>query len=377
MKKCVYLDNAASMVPDDSVLELFSGYSRDFYANPESEHTSGLDCSMAVSEAGRKAALALTGSRDYDLIWASSATEAMNMVLSCREIIGRHVLVSRAEHPAFSGTLGRFAAETRQVGIRRDGAVDLEQLAEKCTGETTAMAVHHVQNETGALQDLKVISNTLRKRSPGSLLIVDSVQSACKLPVPFIEAGINIAFVGGHKIGFPSGGAAVFRFDSERQKAALRAHIAVLRSKQHSIGRVEPPVALCLSEAVCHACDKLAGRLGQAKKLNSLLRKKLAESGLDVRFLIPAELASPYIASVMLPGYHAQILVRMLSERGVMVSAGSACEAASKEVSETLIALGLPSRDARSVLRVSFGFQSSKGDITALIETLHEVVRDF
>ncbi|MBN1865059.1 MAG: aminotransferase class V-fold PLP-dependent enzyme [Victivallales bacterium] len=373
----VYLDNAASMPPDPEAVRLFASLAKSFFANPESEHAMGIECSAKAEQAGREAAYELTGSREYNFIWTASATEAMALTLSCTQLIGRNVVCSMAEHPAFSAPLEQFGAELRKVRIRNDGSICPLHLDECISSKTSALAVHHVQNETGACQDLVSISRALRKNSPGALLIVDTVQSAGKLHIPFKQAGINIAFIGGHKIGFPSGGALIYKFDSERQKSILKTHVAMLRSKLHSIGRTDPPVALCLSHAIQNACLNLSTSLERTKTLGSTLRKAFDESSIDARFLIPQEFSSPYIASVVVHGFHAQVLVRMLSEKGVMVSAGSACEAASKKVSSTLVATGLSPKEARSVLRISFGFQSSMRDIFVLTRTLKKVLEGY
>ena len=81
--------------------------------------------------------------------------------------------------------------------------------------------------------------------------------------------------------------------------------------------------------------------------------------------------------TILLPGYQGEVLVRMFSDKGVMVSEGSACAAATKNVSEAILALGVPKWEVYNVLRISFGFFSVESDVNVFISTLDEIIADY
>lgn len=377
MQEFIYLDNAASMQAEPEMIKRLSQYSLEYFPNPEAEHAAGRDCLKELNDAAERAVTALTDSNDYKIFWTASATEAMNIIFSCRRVIGDQALISRSEHPAMSEPLKLAEIDLLKLNIRRDGTFDLDDLTEKLNPDIKSVFLHHIQNETGAIQNLVAVREIMNKKAPAALLIIDTVQSVGKINIPWHEAGINIAFIGGHKLGIPSGGAIIYRMLENGQQKDLEIHFEQLRSGRHSIGRVDPPIALTLTDAIVNAKKHQLRRFDFISHLNFLLRKKLEESDIDVSFLITPDVASPYILTLLLPPYQGQVLVRMLSAKGVMVSAGSACEAASKEVSAALLAMGVSKEHARCVLRVSFGFRSVESDVNSFIASLHEVLNDY
>jgi cysteine desulfurase len=78
-----------------------------------------------------------------------------------------------------------------------------------------------------------------------------------------------------------------------------------------------------------------------------------------------------------LPPYQGAVLVRMLSERGIMVAAGSACEAERQGASRALLAMGVPRHEAFSALRFSFWESNSADDVDRLLETLPEIFQRY
>jgi len=79
----------------------------------------------------------------------------------------------------------------------------------------------------------------------------------------------------------------------------------------------------------------------------------------------------------MLPGIETGVLVRMLSEAGVLVAAGSACSSESGEPSAALLALGFRRNEAWSGLRVSIGPDTDAKDAEKFIEALRNVLQNW
>ena len=96
-------------------------------------------------------------------------------------------------------------------------------------------------------------------------------------------------------------------------------------------------------------------------------RERLGEIP-ELRFIGPAD--APHILSVSLPGYPSQNIVGELGEKGIYISAGSACHRG--KASHVLTAMGLDRRTAAGTVRVSFGPETSFADIDALAAALLE-----
>ena len=151
------------------------------------------------------------------------------------------------------------------------------------------------------------------------------------------------------------------------------------RSEQHAVGRPDPAVCLTLADAVAAAesgCS-LCKITPLARKLRNDLSALSEKMGFSLRFPIHQDKASPYITTILLPPYQGEILTRMLSDKGVMVSAGSACEAWKSKASGALVSMGISAKEARTMLRISFSFNSTEDDINAFIKALEEVISSY
>jgi len=372
-----YLDHAAATTVSADIAAFLAEAAQRRHANPEAAHAAGQDCRKALAEAAASLAEALCPGGEYQSSWMPSATDAMALAAAFPEIGRRSVATSPAEHSALDGALRRIAGSQslRVCRLGRDGRIDLEALEECLDAGVGLVAVHDVQNETGVRQDLAAIRAAMRRRCPEAVLMADTVQSVGKLSIPWREAEIDLAFVAGHKLGAPAGAALLWH---GRRLPAFGRWLRERRERDHRIGRPDPAIALTLAEAVRRAEAGRAARADRVARLNARLRQGLRALALpkDVALAeIPADVASPYIVSWRLPPYQGAVLVRMLSERGIMVAAGSACEAERQGASRALLAMGVPRHEAFSALRVSFWDDSTEADVDRLLVALPEIFR--
>jgi cysteine desulfurase len=373
----VYLDHAAAASVSADIAGFLAAAVQRCQANPEAAHGAGRDCRKALAEAAESLAETLFPGGGYQVFWMPSATDAMSLVGTFPELGRVAVATTPAEHPALEAALRRMPGDrsVRACRLGRDGRLDPEGLAECLDAGVGLVAVHDVQNETGVRQDLTAIRAAMRRRCPDAVLMVDTVQSAGKLPIPWREAEIDLAFVAGHKLGAPAGAALLWH---GRRLPGLGRWLREVRERDHRIGRPDPAIALTLAEAVRRAEAGRASRVDMVARLNARLRQGLRSLSLpkDATFAeVPAEIASPYIVSCRLPPYQGAVLVRMLSERGIMVAAGSACEAERQGASRALLAMGVPRHEAFSALRFSFWEGSTEAEVDRLLATLPEIFR--
>ena len=79
---------------------------------------------------------------------------------------------------------------------------------------------------------------------------------------------------------------------------------------------------------------------------------------------------APHIIAVSLVGYPSANIVEELGGHGICISAGSACHRG--KASHVYEAMGLSKKEKAGVIRVSFGPDTQKSDVDALVSALAE-----
>lgn len=91
-------------------------------------------------------------------------------------------------------------------------------------------------------------------------------------------------------------------------------------------------------------------------------------NGMDLRE------GAPQILSISVMGVRSEVLLHSLEERGIYVSAGSACSSHKRKASGTLTAMGLSAEQKESTVRFSFCEENTFEEADYCLEVLREVV---
>ena len=351
------LDNAAASRPYLWAAELFAEKSLELFANQESAGELGVKAAKAVELAGEQLASAVAPG--FGVLFCNTATDALRAAVRAVLNPGEETvaLTTKAEHPALLHALKDYSA-VQYCKIGKDGKIQIPAGA-----KAELFAAHHVNAETGIVQDIQ----ELKKNLPGGCaFLLDTTQSLCKIPVPGNSA--DFLTISGCKVGAPCGAALIYRKSFEKRVKALRL-------EEHAIGRCVPAAAVVLAEVVTKSVADLSRRMAHAENLRKILRESLA--GLNIVFTSKPENASPWINHMMLPGYQGGILVRMFQEKGITVAAGSACSSETPEPSAVLRAMGYSATEAYSALRVSFSDDTTIEEVLFFANTLHELLKNY
>ena len=351
------LDNASASRPYLWAVELFAEKSLELFSNQESAGRLGMESARAVELAGEQLASAIAPG--YGVLFCNTATDALRaaVCVSSKFMKNRISLTTKAEHPALLHAL-KDHSEVQFCKINKNGKVSFPTDV-----QPGLFAIHHVNAETGIVQD----PEELRKQLPEqTVFLLDTTQSVCRIPVPGNAA--DFLTVSGCKIGAPCGAALLYRKRFEKEVKALRL-------EKHGIGRCVPAAAVVLAEVIAKGISNLPERISHAEKLRALLREGV--SGLKVHFTAEGVESSPWINHLMLPGYQGGILVRMFQERGITVAAGSACSSETPEPSTVLRAMGFSAAEAYSALRVSFSDDTTPEEVLFFTNTLHELLKNY
>ena len=362
----IYLDNAASVLPDRETADFFRDALIKYGANQEAAHKAGYQLRKEISLAGERLSRALTGSADYSVIWCGSATEAFHIFSHCSGS-GRKVISSALEHPALSAALNRCAVSGELHLLRPDSTTgQLKPPAGPIACDIAAF--HLVQSETGIIQD----TEKLFSHFPDAVHFLDAVQGAGKLNIPCRQA--HVIAVSGNKFGVP-GIAALLIAPHWKGAEKFCQNAEKMRSEEYLVGRVQPSAVLTCAFAAGRFSFQIDDSREKITRLNQFLRKACPALGLVPT--IPEEYASPYILHLTAKGCQGGVLVRMLSEEGILLSSGSACASETREPSKALTALGFSRQDAYAGLRISFDRSSTEEDVKILLSSLEKVLKKY
>lgn len=362
----IYLDHAASTPLSDAVFEAMLPVLRDTYGNPSEPHAAGRAARALIVEARRRVATTL-GARPQDVVFTGGGTEADNLA-----VLGRArsrpgaIVTTPIEHPAVRNAVRALAGEgreVREVGVDRCGLVSLPELEAAVAGEVALCAVMWANNVTGTVQPVGSIDELCRER--GVPLHLDAIQAAAGLPVTLEGLGEQTTIaVAAHKLGGPKGvGCLAGRTVTDLAPVALGGgHERGLRSGTENVAGIVG-LAAALEERRRLLDD------GEGVRRAGLRDRLEASAGVEVVCADAPRL--PGHACLLCAGARGDLLVQVLDAAGVCVAAGSACASGSPEPSHVLVALGYPVDEARSILRVTLGPETTEKDVSGFLEAFH------
>ena len=380
--KHVYLDNSATTALCESA-KVKMREAMDCYGNPSSIHVLGLEAHELLEQARSNVARSLgvrVGASAGQLIFTSCGSEADNLAIlgtayaKARRRGGR-VITTDSEHPAVENAMKALERDGFEV-VRistRGGVLDFEQYQAALTPRTFLVSMMMVNNETGALYDLKRAFAMAKARDTAIVTHTDAVQGYLKCRFTPQSIGADMVTVSAHKIHGPKGVGALYVSPEALKRRDLSP--TLFGGGQESGWRSGTENLLGIVGFGAAAAEQLANlnaSLATMTELRNYAQARLAD--LPIRITIPQGNRAPHILSIVLPDIKSETMLSGLSRRGICVSSGSACSAHSKDLSPTLTAFGLTPFEIDSTVRISFSAYNTKEDVDALVDALAEEI---
>ncbi|MGD9664705.1 MAG: cysteine desulfurase family protein [Novosphingobium sp.] len=344
----VYLDHAAtSPVRPEAISAVCEGLAH--WANPSSPHAAGRAARSLLENA--RGAIGQALGWDHEIILTSGASEAIALALGRAK--GGARLVSAVEHESVL----RAVPDAERLPVGSDGALDMEVLAEAIDGrDRPVVAVQAINSETGNAQDIGQIAE--RVHESGGLLVVDAVQSAGKYPLP-TEA--DMVIVSAHKLGGPPGVGALLA----RDYAMLEASGGQERGYRPGTENLPGAMGFAAALEACAAGPWLARDV--LEPLAPFVQKVRDAGGV----WLSDDLFAPtdYICALAMPDMSGSAQLMRFDMAGIAVSQGSACSSGSLKRSHVLEAMTMDEALADRMIRVSFGWNTTREDIERFCET--------
>ena len=210
-KPLVYLDSAASAQKPRAVIDALTSAMEHSYANVHRGlHTLANETTEAFEAARETMARFLNAESPDQIIWTKGGTEAINLVaagLGQSIQPGDEIVITQMEHHAnivpWHMLRERLGVVLKWAPVLDDGSLDMAGLAALIGPRTRMVAVSHMSNVLGTVNDVRAIADLAH--AAGALLLVDGCQGAvhCSPDVQALDADFYVFT--GHKLFGPTG----------------------------------------------------------------------------------------------------------------------------------------------------------------------------
>lgn len=367
----IYLDNAATTKPDNVCLKCAEQYISEKFYNPSALYAEGYNLHRELISARSDLLNLVANDRDFSLNFTSCGTEADNQAVFCGGRRG-NVVTTMGEHSAVYSAVNELkerGIEVRFASLNGDGSVDIPSLLKLIDGQTSLVSLIHVNNETGAINDINVIAKAVKSINPRVLFHSDGVQAFGKIPFKLSEY-IDLYSISAHKIGGLKGTGALIK----RKSLVLKPLIygggqeGGLRSGTENVFGIKT-----FEFAAKKRYENIEENLRRVKALNGILRERLDKS--LFKFISP-ENGSPYILCVAAVGVRGEIILHEVNDKGLIIGTGSACSSNSKKrYSRIILSCGIDEGTADGVLRLSFSPENTVEEVERAADILNETVK--
>ena len=372
-----YFDNSATTRCYPEVAEIVVKTMTEDFGNPSAMHLKGVEAEKYVREAAQTLAKILKVN-EKEIIFTSGGTESNNLALfggaDANKRSGNHIITTSVEHAAVgqpAERLEQMGYEVTIVPVDHRGVVQLEALEKSLRPDTILVSTMYVNNEVGAVMPVEEIAKLVHEKSPKALYHVDAIQAFGKYRIYPKKAGIDMLSVSSHKIHGPKG----VGFLYINEKARIQPQIlgggqqAGMRSGTDNVpGIAGLGVA---AKMVYTDFDEKIEHMYQ-------LKERLAEGFLklpDVRLNgMEIREGAPQILSASFLGVRSEVLLHTLEEKGIYVSAGSACSSHKRKAAGTLSAMGMEAAQRESTLRFSFSEENTFEEVDYALEVIGQVL---
>ncbi len=372
-----YLDNSATTQVLDCVKEEVVKAMTADYANPSAMHLKGVDAEKYVKEA-KETLAKLMKVEEREIYFTSGGTESNNMALigaaMANRRAGNRIITTEIEHPSVSNTmkyLEEQGFELVLLPVDAEGKVKLEALEKMMTADTILVSVMYVNNEIGSVQLIEEINRIIRKINPQVVFHVDAVQAFGKYRIYPKKLGIDLLSVSGHKLHGPKGIGFLYRNNAVKMKP-----VTFGGGQQDGVrpGTLNVPGIAGIARAAKECYTDFETKQEYLYELKELFTEGIRQiEGTKINGMSGRN-GAPHVVSVSFDGVRSEVLLHALEDKGIYVSAGSACSTHKATVSATLKAIGLDKKYLDATLRFSFSTLTTREEIEYTLESLKELL---
>ena len=377
----VYLDNAATTQKPVTVLDALQRYYETTNANVHrGAHRLSDEATGAFETARETLARRINARSPKEVIWTRGTTESINLLAAVYAplVLGEddQVLITEMEHHSnivpWQNACRRTGAVLKAVRVLPSGELDLDDFDAKLDERTRIVALSHVSNALGTVNDLETL--VAKAKGSGAAVVVDGAQAVAHFDVDVRELDCDFYAFSGHKMYGPTGIGVLYGREElldnmppwqsggemiERVRIEATTYAPLPFKFEAGTPDISGVVALA---AAVDYLDRLDSAAVQAHETDLLAHATSALKQVEgLRVVGTAPVKGP-VLSFLLDGAHPHDVGTLLDAQGVAVRTGHHC------AMPLMDRLGIP-----GTVRASFSLYNSRDDVDKLAHALHEV----
>lgn len=373
----VYLDNAATTMVRQEVMDAMIPAFTTYYGNPSSLHEFARDAGKLVDEARAKVAAAI-GAKPDEIVFTGGGSESDNMVLrgvaAASKKKGKHIITSAVEHHAVLYTLQAMeregVAELTILPVDEYGLVTPEQVKDAIRDDTVLVSIMFANNEVGTIMPVAEIGKVCREK--GVLFHTDAVQAVGHVPINVTEMNIDMLSMSAHKFHGPKGIGALYIKKGVRVPALI---IGGGQEKKRRAGTENVPGIVGMGRALELAVEHMEANALRDGALRDKLMKGIPAAIPEVKLNGHPTKRLPNNVNFSIRYIEGESILLMLDINGIAASSGSACTSGSLDPSHVLLAMGLPHEIAHGSLRLTLSEFTTEQEIDYVLDLLPQIVQ--
>ena len=361
----IYLDNAATTKVDLTAFENSKKYLMEEYFNPSAKYHGGICALNAIKQAKESIAKIFGG--NFEVIFTSCGTESDNTAIYSYSKRG-NIVTTLGEHSAVFAPLDNLKKsgyDSRFAKINDDGSVNVEHLLSLIDSNTTLVSIVHVNNETGAINDINYISKKCKEKNPRLVFHSDGVQAFGKIQTKLAQS-VDLYSISAHKIGGIKGVGALIK---NKNLKTLKPFIVGGGQENGLRSGTENVFGIKMLEFV--SLDKAVNFERNFNYVSNLKKEFLSRLDKSLFKVISSDTASPYVISISAVGLKGEVLQHMLEKNDVIVGTGSACSS-KNPFSRVLKEAGYDNKTLDGVIRISFSFDTDLESVITAVSKINE-----
>jgi len=209
-KSLVYLDNSATSLTPELVLDAMNRYYREYNANVHRAiHSIGQKATEEYESAHQKVA-DFINAEFKEIIFTKNTTESLNLLaysLTKKLQKGDEILLTEMEHHSNLVPWQQLSKDKglilKFIRVDDDGNLDMKNARELITNKTKIISVVHMSNVLGTINDVKEIGKIAHAKN--AIFIVDGAQSVPHIKVDVKGIDCDFFVFSAHKMCGPTG----------------------------------------------------------------------------------------------------------------------------------------------------------------------------
>ncbi len=358
--KEIYLDNAATTkVLDQSVNQIVRMMTQDYY-NSSSLHHGGYNVKQEV-EIAKKYIANYINCNPQDIFFTSGGTESNNLAIQGyilgNKSCGKHIITTVYEHPSVLSVFNKLSTMGFKVDVidaKIDGSLNINKLFDLINDDTSLISITHANSELGNLNDIKKIVNKIKSIKSNIIVHVDASQSFMKEKIDVKDMKIDLLTITPHKFHGPKGIGILYK-----RSTLVLSQLFYGGGQQNELrsGTINSALIMGTYEAI-----KTLNNNEYKAHLISLKNRFLDNIRVveEIKLNTDINNSLPNILSFYVKDMKSQVLINALSDKGIYISAGSACKSNKKQERNLVLeAMGRTQEEIQGTIRISFGIYNT------------------